>query len=138
MTHDMYLILEKKVKACEDFLSATLLIKDALGTEEMAEADHLIGHRQELIRVIDEMNQRIEYSWHSDPLEKNQRVVRYSEDLKRLLTQIITANHDCEVIAAGRCADFKKELMNIRLKREVVHGYSHSQENTQKFLDIQT
>ena len=133
----MYHMLEKKVKACEDFLSATLLLKEALETEKMTAADHLIKRRQELIRVIDGMDRRIGHYRHAGPPDKNKRRVILSEDLKRVLKQIISANHDCDAIAAGRCEGLRKEIISIRLKEEGFHGYSRSKEKTQKFLNIQ-
>jgi hypothetical protein len=135
--NDMYHMLEKKVKACEDFLSATLLLKEALETEKMTAADHLIKRRQELIRVIDGMDRRIGHYRHAGPPDKNKRRVILSEDLKRVLKQIISANHDCDAIAAGRCEGLRKEIISIRLKEEGFHGYSRSKEKTQKFLNIQ-
>jgi hypothetical protein len=131
--NDIDHVLEQKLKACEDFLSATLLLKEALETEEMTAVDHLIGRRQELIRVIDGMDRRI---GHYRP-DKNKRSVILSEDLKRVLKQIMSANHDCDAIAAGRCEGLRKDLISIRRKEEGFHEYSRSKEKTQKFLNIQ-
>lgn len=136
--NDMHLILEKKVKACENFLSSTLLLKEALETEEMTAVDNLIGHRQKLIRVIDSMDQLIRHYRHAGPPDKNQRMVVLSEHLKRILKQITSANHDCDAIAAGKCDGLRKDIINIRGKKEGIHGYSRSKEQTQKFLNIQT
>ena len=57
-TNDMCLWLEKKVKACEDFLSATVLLKAALEAEQMMTVNDLIGRRQALTRVIDGLSRQ--------------------------------------------------------------------------------
>lgn len=136
--HDMAHILEKKVTACEDFLSATLLLKRALETEAMPTVDHLIGRRQELIRVIDGLDRLIGHYRHTGPSDKNQRIAGLSADLRRVLKQIMSANHGCDAIAAGRCEGLGKDIMNIRRQEEGLHGYSPAQEKTQKFLNIRT
>jgi hypothetical protein len=137
-TNDMYHTLEKKVTACKDFLSATLLLKAALETEEMTEVDHLIGRRQELIRIIDDMDRRIGQHRHAGLLDENRRIVMLSEDFKQILKQIASANRDCDAITAGRCEGLRRDLMNIHRKKEGIHGYGRSTEKAQKFLNIQT
>jgi len=136
--NDMYHVLEKKVKACEDFLSATLLLKEALETEEMTAVNHLIGHRQELIRVIDGMDRRLGDYRHTVPPDKNRRIVILSEDLKRILKKIMSANHDCDAIAAGRCEGLKNEMISINQKEEGLQGYVRGTQRMPKFLNIRT
>jgi hypothetical protein len=137
-TNDIAPLLEKKIAACEDFLSATLLLKAALETEEMTTVDHLIGRRQELIRVIDEMDRRATPDRLAGPPDQRRRMVVLSEELKRVLQQILSANQVCEAITASRCEEFRNDLMNVRRREEGIHGYLHSKEKTPKFLNIRT
>ena len=53
------LILEQKLAAFKEFLSATILLKEHLLSEDMKQIDSVIGHRQGLIRHIDNLDDRI-------------------------------------------------------------------------------
>ena len=53
------LILEQKLAAFKEFLSATILLKEQLLSENMKQIDSVIGHRQGLIRHIDNLDDRI-------------------------------------------------------------------------------
>jgi hypothetical protein len=138
MTNDMHHMLEKKIAVCKNFLSATLLLKAALETEEMTVVDHLIGRRQELIRVIDDMDRQIGHYRNESPPDKNRQMVILSENLKRVLKQIMSVNEDCNDITGNRCEGLRKDLMNIRRQGEGIHGYSRSKEITPKFMNIRT
>ena len=137
-TNDMWHWLEKKVKACEDFLSATVLLKAALEAEKMATVNDLIGRRRALMRVIDGLDRRIGDVRNADSPDKNQRMPVLFEDLKRVLKRIVSENQGCDAIAAGRCEGFRKELINTRRKEEGIHGYGGPKEKMQKFLNIRT
>jgi hypothetical protein len=80
--NDLEHMLDRKVHACEDFLSATLLLKAALETEEIAVVDHLIGRRQGLIRVIDDVDRRIGQYRHAGPPADTRQLIKLSEDLR--------------------------------------------------------
>jgi len=133
--------LEKKVKACDEFLSATLLLKEALETEEMTAVNNLISRREKLVGIIDGLDRRIDRYRQAGLFAQDsvnrRKMIKYSEDIKRTLKQILSANQDCDTIAAGRCEGLRKDITSIRRKEEGFHGYSRSKEKTQKFLNIQ-
>ncbi len=136
--NDLDEILEEKVTACDDFLSATLLLKAALESEEMTAVDRLLGRRQELIGVIDGVDRRIGQCRHAIPPEQKRRIRLLSEDLKRILQQIMSANGACDAIASSRCEGLRNEMIGINRKEEGLQGYARGAQRTPKFLNIRT
>jgi hypothetical protein len=137
-TNELSNLLERKVTACQDFLSATMLLKAALETEEMTDLDCLIGKRQKLIRIMDDMDRRIEHHRDRIPPDQSRQLGMVSEKLKRLLKQMISVNQDCDALAVGRCNGLREEIMDIRRMGTGIHVYGHANEKTQKFLNIRT
>jgi hypothetical protein len=137
-TNELDHVLEKKVEACEAFLSATLLLKAALEAEEMSVVDHLIERRHELIGVIDDVDRRVGHCRHAGPPEENQRVLILSADLNRVLKQIMSANRDCEAVASGKREDARKELTINRHREEGLMGYALKTNRAPKFLNVRT
>ena len=131
-------LLDEKVTACGDFLSATLLLKAALETEEMTVVDRQLGRRQELMGVIDGVDRRIGQCRRPVPPEKKRRIATLSEDLKRILGQIASANGDCDAVASRRCEGLRNELIVINRKEEGLQGYARGGQRTAKFLNIRT
>jgi hypothetical protein len=137
-TNELSNLLEGKVTVCQDFLSATLLLKTALETEEMTNVGCLIGQRQELIRIMDDIDRQIEHYRPRIPPDQSRQLGMVSEKLKRLLKQIISVNQDCDALAMGRCNGLREEIMNTRRMGTGIQVYGHANEKPQKFLNIRT
>jgi hypothetical protein len=136
--NDLEHILDKKIHVCEDFLSATLLLKEALETEEMTAVDHLIGRRQELMRVIDDVDRRLGQYRHTDPPHESRQMLMLAEDLKRIFEQIMSANRACEAVASGKCEDTRKELVMVRQREGGLTGYAPQMNRVPKFFNVRT
>jgi hypothetical protein len=137
-TNELSNLLERKVTVCQDFLSATLLLKTTLETEEMTNVDRLIGQRQELIRIIDDIDRQIEHHRPGIPPDQSRQPEMVSEKLKRLLKQMISVDRDCDALAVDRCNGLREEIMNTRRMGTGIQVYGHANEKTQKFLNIRT
>ncbi len=136
--NDLDQLLEEKVKACGEFLSATLLLKAALESEEMTTVDRLLGRRQVLIGIIDGVDRRIGQDRRAIPPENKRRIAILSEDLKEVLRQITSANRECDAIASGRCEGLRNEMISINRKEEGLQGYAGGAQPMPKFLNIRT
>lgn len=128
-------MLEKKVKACEDFLSVTMLLKEALENEEMTAVNQLIKRREELIRLIDGLGSRSGRDRQAGLLGKSRRATELVKVLHRVLLRIISANRECDAIAAGRCDGLKKELTILHRKEEGLQGYARGVQRPSRFFD---
>jgi hypothetical protein len=136
--NDMGDMLEYKVKVCKDFLSATLLLKEALEKEEMTRVNQLIKRRDGLIRIVEGMDHKIDRGRRSGSSDHKARTARLLEDLRGVLRQIISANRQCDLIAADRCENMKKDLTIIQRKKEGLHGYNCGRQQLPKFFNVRT
>ena len=146
MTHsrsdEIKRILERKSDAYAEFLSATLLLKNALEAEEMAAVNRLIERRAGLIGEVDGLDREIVRCRKAGPHDQTGETVRrtaaVSADLGEKLRQILSANRDCDAVAADRLSLLRKELLSISEKEEGLHGYIRHLEQTPKFLNVRT
>jgi hypothetical protein len=140
--NDMDHALQQKLESYEDFLSATLLLKKALETEEMTAVNHLIERREELIGIIDGLDRR--FSRHLQTLGSDhgpvisERMSKMSEGLSKTLERILSADQDCGILVAGKCDAMRKELNVIRHKKEGLQGYAPKTGRMVQFLDTRT
>lgn len=134
--------MERKSDAYAEFLSATLLLKKALETEEMAAVTRLIERRAELILVVDALDREIVHGQKIGPCDRNGEGVRktavLSADLGGKLRQILSTNQDCRAIAADRLSLLQKELQHIHEKEDGLHGYLRPAQPMPKFLNVRT
>ncbi len=136
--HDMGQILEEKVRACEEFLSATLLLKTALETEEMTAVDRLMERRQELIGIIDGIDRRMSTAGQGGAPAPDRRTATRSEEIKGILRQILSVNRDCDAIASDRCGALREAMVSINRQEEGLQGYARGTKRKPTFLNIQT
>ena len=135
-------ILELKLKAYDDFLNITLHVGQLLENEEMKEVNRLIVRREDVMRVIDDLDKRI-FAFRSQYIKKiNPSIIRQVEkifaDINMKIRQMIEANEDCSIIAANQCAAIKKALDNSRREETGFRKYSTKPQLLPKFLDVQT
>jgi hypothetical protein len=146
MTHsrsdEIKRILERKSDAYAEFLSATLLLKNALEAEEMAAVTHLIERRAAVIEAVDGLDREMIRCRKAGPYDQTGETVRrtaaVSAVLDEKLRQILSATQDCHAVAADRLSLLRKELLIIREKEEGLHGYIRHVEQTPKFLNVRT
>lgn len=138
----MITVLEKKLKASEDFLACTLKLKDALEKEDSKTAAGLLDKRAELITAIEAIDRRLARSPTSFPGKKSPEDMRVlekiSEDISDRLRRASVVNDECDALAAGRIERLKKELAALSSEERGLKGYVHRGEQNPRFLDIQT
>jgi hypothetical protein len=125
------LLLEQKLITFKEFLSATLLLKEHLLSEDMMQIDSVIDHRKGLMRRIDNLDNRIKnMSTHSNIIltrmasEKGTQIDYLSTALEELITKVIKLNEDCAAIATNRRCELGKELTGISNGRLALRGYA--------------
>ena len=141
-------ILEQKLAAFKEFLSATILLKEHLLSEDMKQIDSVIGQRQGLIRHIDNLDDRIKnVTTHSGTnrmgitLEKGKQIEALSTALEETITKVITLNEECAAISTSRRDELEKELADINNGRLALQGYAGGTRNsgtnrTPRFLSV--
>ncbi len=124
-------ILEQKLSAFRDFLSATAALKESLLAQDMNRVNALTDHRQGLIRHIDGLDNRIKnMTAHAGTLrlgmapEKENQIDALSTALEEAITQVIKLNGDCAAIAAGHRDALGRELSGINNGRLALRGYA--------------
>jgi hypothetical protein len=139
---DMDQALQQKLESYEDFLSATLLLKKVLETEEMTAVNRLIKRREELIGIIDGLDRRFGLYLQTFPPDHRpvigERMSKISEALGKTLERILSADQDCRILAAGKCEAIRNDLIVIRHKKEGLQGYAAKTERMIQFLDMRT
>lgn len=139
---EIHSILERKLAACDEFLSATLLLKKALEAEEMEKVRSLIERRLMLMGVIEGLNREIvgcqKTGLHNPNEETGRRTAAISANLMRNLRQSLSENRDCDAIASDRLSRLRKELLHLHENKEGLHQYSRRVERIPKFLNVRT
>jgi hypothetical protein len=142
------LILEQKLVAFKEFLSATTLLKEHLLSEDMEQIDSVIGHRQGLIRHIDNLDTRIKnMTMHPGTnrmgitSKKENQIEALSTALEETITKVITLNEECAAISTNRRDELEKELTGISNGRLALQGYAGGARNnginrTHRFLSV--
>ena len=133
---------ERKVRAYDAFLEATLLLQEALEKEELGAVEQLLTRREGLIREIDGLDRRINRHQQEGPGARSfapaGRREKLPGEIGRTLKQIISANQACDTLAASKCEATRKELRTLRQTEEGFQGYAQKTESLPKFLDLQT
>ena len=135
-------VLQQKLKAYSEFLSATLLLQEALGAEEMHTVGQLIGKREQLAGSIDEQDRKIAVYRRALPPDQvsviGRRMEKMSQDLNAMLKRMVLANNDCDILVRDRCAALGKDLRTIHQKTDGLQGYAPNRARETRFLNVQT
>ena len=125
------LMLEQKLAAFKEFLLATIMLKEHILSEDMGRIDAAIGNRQDLIRRIDEIDNRItSRTTHPGTGRtgmipgKERQIESLSIALEATITKVIAANKECTAISITRRDELERELVGIRNGRVALHGYA--------------
>ena len=141
--NDLEETLRRKLQGCGEFLKATLLLSEALASEETAVIERLLDRRERLIRDIDGLDRRIDLHRREGRYARGSAIAArwetFSEEIGRTLEQIISANQACDTIAANSRETARRELMILRQKEQGLQRYADRKtERTPKFLNLQT
>ena len=134
-SYDINLLLERKLKACQHFLATTRELKNALASEEMSEALHLIQDREKLIHVIGVLDNLI----NPDELSilTGEREDLFQE-MRLILERIARENLVCERLTADRCTELKDELSRLRQQGKGLKEYTAYGSHLPKFLSLKS
>ena len=135
-------LLERKKQAYDEFLAATVLLRQALESDDMADVFRFIESREALITQIVELDRRFNRQQQSVPSRHDpatlRRTAMISADLGERLREITSANQACDAIAAGRCEILRKDLAIMRQNEDGLHVYAAKAQGTPKFLSVRT
>ncbi|MBE0528967.1 MAG: hypothetical protein IH629_07180 [Thermoleophilia bacterium] len=132
-------ILEQKLAAFKEFLSATVVLKQHLLADDIKQIDTAIDRRQVLMRYIDNLDNRLKsMTRHSGT---DQQIEVLSTALEEAITKVITLNGECAAITASRRDELEKELTGISNERLALQGYAGGQRHngnnrTPRFLNV--
>lgn len=135
-------ILEQKLQACDEFLSATALLRQALEGDDLEEVFRFIQSREALIAQIDALDRLFNHQKQSvlsrhDP-DALRRTAEISAEITERLREILSANQACAAIAAGRREVLKKDLAAMQQNEEGLHVYAGKAQGSPKFLSVRT
>lgn len=143
------LILEQKLAAFKEFLSATIMLKEHLLSEDIKQIDSVIGHRQKLIRHIDNLDNLIKnITAHPGTNrmeitpEREKQIEVLSTALEETITKAIKLNEECAAISTSRRDELEKELAGISNGRLALQGYAggarrdNGNNRTPRFLSV--
>jgi hypothetical protein len=139
MIHDL---LGLKLKAYDDFLIITQCLSRLLDNQEMDEVNGLIARREDVMKIIDDLDKRI-FTFRSQySRDMNPSFIRHVEkifaDINAKIRQLVGANDVCRRIAAGQCVVLEEALNTSRREEAGFRKYSGKQQLFPKFLDVQT
>jgi hypothetical protein len=134
--------LQQKLQACENFLAATLLLHKALESEELILISKLVACRDKLIKDITESDRLLNHYRQNlkpdfEPAFGNSYAALY-EELKEKLKQIVAVNQNCDILAARKYFNVKKNLETLFKQEAGIRGYKPSKERMPIFMDIKT
>jgi hypothetical protein len=135
-------LLELKLKAYDDFLNITQRLSRFLDNQEMDEVNGLIVRREDVMKIIDDLDKRI-FTFRSQyRRDMNPSFIRHVEkvfaDINAKIRQLIQANDNCCCIAAGQCVALQEALNTSRREETGFRKYSGKPQLLPKFLDVQT
>ncbi len=133
---DINHILENKLHTYAEFLAATLQLKDAFEAENMGKIEQLTNQREDMIRVVNELDYQMNLSSHDDGGGKKRLLI--TDDIKKLLHRIIEANKDCELLATVKRDLARSDLTTVKRQEKVISVYTNKTHGTPKFLDVRT
>ncbi len=136
-------LLQEKLHVYKEYLTATMLLKEALQNEEMVKVKQLITEREKLAGKVDRLQQQAIHpgrqAMNFPPHRVNQsRQSKTSTEIEEIINYIITANKDCETLAVSRCADLENGLLLLRQREAALSGYTAKPRRRPVFLSLKT
>jgi len=140
---EMCTFLQKKLDKFREYQSVTEKMKKTVyGNDENNELSGLINRRQRCISAIEKINSSIENIINNSSVKFaciSKKYKRFVEsclsDIKDIMTQVDLMDKELVGIASGQGESIKKELLNMRNKRQAARGYYTNRRYAAKFLD---
>jgi len=142
-TRNLLDLLEAKLSVLRSFLSATVLLKDAADLEETKKIAALIGKRENCIRVIGEIDSRIDRIKDCMPelsAEAVERVRAITQSIDDAVAVAARFNKEFETIFMSRHNNLKDKLSKTHRSRDAIKNYALGAygENQPRFLDVKS
>jgi len=134
-------LLEKKLAAYEDFLSATCLLKSALKSVDMPLVEGAVSRRADLIGLIDDLDQELAKLRKDEPAgEGEEALAKVTADLHSTLQQIEAINVECAALAEQGYQSLAGEIDRSTQERNGLRGYGGPTQATgdPRFVSYQT
>ena len=131
-------VRQEKLQAYQGYLTATMLLKEALQKEEMAKVERLLADREKLAAQVDRLDQQIrrqEPTAYPHPADRS-RPDESAATMAEILRLIVAVNEDCDTLAVSKCAELKDNLLIIRRQEAGVHGYAAQPQRQPVFLNV--
>jgi hypothetical protein len=132
-------ILKRKLEAYGDFMSATLLLKEAIESGNEDEVTRQIHRRDHLIRMIDGLDRQIAAS--TSPQEQGSASTggmrEATGELVPVLQRIMSADRECAPMVEDRLTLIRESLSMIQETGNAIHGYARNVQRIPKFLNVQ-
>jgi len=149
-THEIHDLLEEKLDAFRDFLSATVALKDVPGSDNDSDMDKiqlLVDKRQNCITMIDSIDNRINslsaerkaliLTLHPEEKEKIKKTVKTIADIA---SRAVSLNLEFQSIFQFRYGRSRNRLIRLGHTRNGIQGYARSEHRTHdpRFLNVRS
>lgn len=134
-------LLEQKIRLVTDYKDATREIKDTLNQNNSAMLRGGIQKRQQLIKRIDGVDDRIRalnirYSHtHGDSGKLDHIIAAQIKNIEQMLGSIAAMDGNCVCLAESERDNMKRTILHDQQKRKGTKGYRPSGAGRAKFVD---
>jgi len=140
-TCELSSLLERKLDAFKSFLSATALLKDAADLHEMEKIEPLVTERESCIKVIEEIDSRINRIRNSIsalPGEEAGRIRTLIKAIDDAAAEAARLNKEFEAMFMSHHNNLRDRLSKSRHSRDGIKNYAiRAYGGTQpRFLDV--
>jgi hypothetical protein len=133
-------LLETKLKAFHEFMSATAMLMEGLDKESTTEIEHLIEQREVLIGKIDRIDGEIiacvkgkNFSFDAEPALES--LVRSISEVARRASRI---DDRCRRTLADRLDTLRNEISRTSNSVRQADKYRENRDSSARFFDIKT
>lgn len=145
-TLDLHDLLQQKLDAFTNFLSATMALEELAGSDnDLKKMEPLINKRQGCINIIDRIDDEINSLRKENPAfvstlarEERERIKIITGRLDETASEAARTNVKFKEMLQSQHDDIKNRLLKMRHIQHGIQGYAHKKRklNGPRFLDI--
>jgi len=139
---DLRSLLEQKLNTFKDFLSATVLLKEAAVSEDVENIESLIEKRRSYIKVIDRIDcgiKKISGARMTLPSAETRKGIELlSTAIKNTAENAARLNGEFEIMLKSRHGDLRNRISEMSRNQAGIKGYAGGGQRKEqpRFLDI--
>ena len=139
---DLCSLLEQKLNTFKDFLSATVLLKEAAVSEDVEDIESLIEKRRSYIKAIDRIDcgiKKISGVRITSPLAETRKGIELlSKAIGNTAENAARLNREFETILKSKHGDLRKRISEMSRNQAGIKGYAGGKQRKEqpRFLDI--